>query len=560
MEPSDGGGACSTPECLAIGTPSDQAFYLTNMVARAMQKKYPGVWVGTYAYNEHIIPTKYKLEPNVFVMITNGFNNSKYTTKELMEMWGKKASRIGIYEYLSVYEWDLDLPGQPAAGNFNYLQSSVKRYYQNGARAYQGESVMGWVNRGPGQYLLSKLLWNINVNVDSTMKDFFEKGFENTAPLISKLYVSWQTYKHGLPQDNDMADWLRIVDEASRTARSAAVRKRIDYIKMYMNYLVMYRDLKTNTTEQNMIRILSYAFRSFEQTAFATLPTMVSLPNRMGFAGWGWYDYDDQKWKQDKRPYTAAEMEETFQTALRTIKKEEGVTRFPYATSFVKLDQVTKLPKTEYLLRGHAIWDRTEYIIRINKKGDQNYIEMHSGFSAQPPVEKDVEIRIFALKPGVTNYEDEKPNLVIRQHKKDVVEKFSLASLEPGTYKLFIDDRRKLFVLNFSTPIDYSIVLNADFKLNTTSSAGLNYFYFFVPKGVKKFHVTKNTVLELISPTSRVIDKQNNKEESFFVEVQPGEEGIWRIVQQAGTLYMEGIPPYLGDLPTRMLVPSYLKK
>src|SRR4030095_8497483 len=87
MEPSDGGGFCTSAECLKIGGPSDQAFYLTNAVARGIQKDYPGIWVGNLAYNEHIAPTKYDLEPNVFVMVTNGFNRTKLSTNQLLEEW-----------------------------------------------------------------------------------------------------------------------------------------------------------------------------------------------------------------------------------------------------------------------------------------------------------------------------------------------------------------------------------------------------------------------------------------------------------------------------------------
>ena len=93
MEPSDGSGFCTTPECLKIGNSSDQVFYLTNTVAKAIQKDYPGIWVGNLAYNEHIEPTKFDLEPNVFVMVTNGFNRTKYTTNELLEKWNKKAKK-----------------------------------------------------------------------------------------------------------------------------------------------------------------------------------------------------------------------------------------------------------------------------------------------------------------------------------------------------------------------------------------------------------------------------------------------------------------------------------
>jgi hypothetical protein len=123
MEPSDGGGFCTSAECLKIGGPSDQAFYLTNAVARGIQKDYPGIWVGNLAYNEHIAPTKYDLEPNVFVMVTNGFNRTKLSTNQLLEEWGKKAKKLGVYEYLSVYAWDNDLPGRSNGTKLEFLKN-----------------------------------------------------------------------------------------------------------------------------------------------------------------------------------------------------------------------------------------------------------------------------------------------------------------------------------------------------------------------------------------------------------------------------------------------------
>ena len=95
--------------------------------------------------------------------------------------------------------------------------------------------------------------------------------------------------------------------------------------------------------------------------------------------------------------------------------------------------------------------------------------------------------------------------------------------------------------------------------LQTTSAGGMNTFYFYVPAGVKKFVIHKSVVLNLASPAGRAIDRSNRKEESFEVVVGPGEHGIWQINGQAGVIYIEGVPPYFGTHPTRMLVPSYLK-
>jgi hypothetical protein len=45
-----------------------------------------------------------------------------------------------------------------------------------------------------------------------------------------------------------------------------------------------------------------------------------------------------------------------------------------------------------------------------------------------------------------------------------------------------------------------------------------------------------------------------------MVEVGKSEQGVWKIYQQSGGLFLEGVPPYLGAHPAKMLLPSNLKK
>jgi Domain of unknown function (DUF4838) len=560
MEPSDGPGFCTTPECMAIGTPSDQAYYLSNVVAKELQKKYPGTFVGILAYSDHMLPTKYKLEPNTFVMVTNGFNRTKFSTDELLQQWNKKAGKTGVYEYLSVYEWDNDMPGQVMAAKTNLLRKSIQQYYRNGARAYLGESTIGWISRGPGQYLAAKLLWNTSNNIDSFKNDFFKKGFENVSVLVRKLYDSWENYPHKVPADNDLADWLSLTDEAYKQANSAAVKKRIDQLKLYLHYIVLYKNLKKRPSEENLNKALSFAFRNFENPAFATLPAMVSLANYTGFTGKGIYDNPEQAWKKDKRPYTDEELQRDFQQDLSVTKKEEGIQLFADAEIFEQPGPSAFNTNVTYNKTPHALWGKAEYVFRIQKKSDLNYFQLKSDFSANPPVDRAVSVSIYPVKKTNLSAEEEKPLLTFNQLSKNKLEKFSMESLLPGYYRMVVNDQQKMFVLNFSPSINYSLLLKPDDKLLTTTLAGYNTFYFLVPKGVKKFLLSKTVTLQLISPTGRLIDKQNGADESFYVNVLPGEEGIWTIEKQSGNIYIQGVPPYLGDSPSEMLLPSYLKK
>ncbi len=560
MEPSDGPGFCNTPDCNAIGTPSDQVYYLSNKVAKELQKKYPGIWVGNLAYSEHILPTKYKLEPNIFVMITNGFNRTKYSTQELMELWNKKATKVGIYEYLSVYEWDNDMPGQVSAAKTKFIKKSIVQYYKSGARAYLGESTIGWISRGPGQYFVSKLLWNTNLNIDSLKKDFYKKAFGDVSELMMKLYNSWEYYPHRVPAENDLADWLYIVNEAYNKSGSAIIKKRIDEIKRYMHYLVLYKNLKKKPSEENLNKALSFAYRNFENPSFATLPVMVSLANYSGFTGKGIYDNPNQVWKNNKMTYTDAELQKDFKQDIADIKKVEGVTSFSHSNTFSPIDPLLIMPGRTYTKTPHALWGKTEYVFYLSKKSDKNYIELSSGFAANPPVDRSVTIEVYSAASKANSVEEEKPLMVFNQSIKTKTEKFGLINLPPGYYKLRVSDQQKMFILNFSQGIKYSLVLTPYDKLVTTTVAGYNIFYFLVPRGVKKFLCTKTVTLQLKSPSGRIIDKQNGADESFYVDVLPGEEGIWTIEKQSGSIYLEGVPPYLGDSPSEMLISSYTGK
>ncbi len=559
MEPSDGGGHCTTPECLAIGGPSDQVFYLANEVAKVI-KKYPGAWVGSYAYYQHIVPTKYKLEPNIFVMVTNGFNLSKYTTNELLGMWAKKVSKTGVYEYLSVYENDMDMPGKMLASKPGYLQKTIREFHKNGARVYQGESTMGWISRGLGQYVLSKLVWNVNVDVDSLKKDFFEKAFEQSADPMKKLYAAWEKNPAGIPLENELASWHSLVGEAYQKANSEKIKQRLEQVMVYLHYVVLFTEIQKKRTEENVIKALRYAWRTMERGSFATVPAMVSLGNYSGFGNLAYYsNTTGQPWMDNKTPVTSSEILNDFRTDAKKFKKTEGIITYDKADKFVSLKDVTDIPKTSYPEGPHSMLGTTQYIIEIKKQSADNYFEIISGYSAAPPVANNVFINFYKPTGSPIVVEEETALLKFEQSRKLEKDRFSLAGLKPGFYSVVVGDYAKMFILQFSASINHSLLIMPELPVQTSTVGGYNTFYFYVPPGLKRFTVMK-TNMNLVSPAGRDIKMPINTAESVTIEVGPRESGIWRIYNQAGFFYIQGVPPYFGQHPSRMLVPGYLKK
>ena len=558
MEPSDGGGFCTSPECLKIGDQSDQVFYLTNAVARSIQKEYPGIWVGNLAYNEHIEPTKYELEPNVFVMVTNGFNRTKYSTNELLEKWGTKAKKLGVYEYLSVYAWDNDLPGRSNATKLEFLKKSIKGYYESGARVYLAETNIGWISKGLGQYVASKLLWDYRLDVDSIANDFFKKSFGNAAPVIKRLFKSWESNTGGMISDNSLAEWLARVNEADQMVNDERVKERLNYIKIYLHYLVLYKKLKTNPTTDNLNTVMSFAYRTFDASAFATVPVMTSLPFHSGFKGYGIYDKKEHPWMQNSNQLNSKEINSFFKQDLHSVKKIEGLRTFQYGKKFSKPPKMKVSQKMKPGNIAPSFTGETSFLIRIDKRAEENFLEIKSGWAARPADAKPVTIKIYKYLQYQAVKDEADIVFSAEQSEKLENKKVNLESLEPGDYLVKVEDQFKMFSLKFSPAISFSVMMSSEKTLLTSSVTGLNTFYFSVLPDAKRFVIHKSKVLKLMSPSGRLLEYTDNKQESIVVEVKENETGLWQIFAQAGSLYIEGVPPYLGIVPDKMLLPSDL--
>jgi len=107
MEPSDGGGweSDSCPDAKVYKSVTDRAVTLANLVAQAVNKKYPGKFVGMYAYNEHSPAPTIKVDPHVIPSIATGFIHGGFSVDQLLEGWSKKSFTVGyprILQRLSV--------------------------------------------------------------------------------------------------------------------------------------------------------------------------------------------------------------------------------------------------------------------------------------------------------------------------------------------------------------------------------------------------------------------------------------------------------------------------
>lgn len=251
VEPNDGGGFCGCENCKKIGngSVSDQIFFLANLVAKKVNKQFPGKYVGLLVYHLHSEPPSFNLESNVHVEVTTGFRGgTKLTLQQQAEAFRKLGVSVGVYDYFSVYLWDWDLPGTAKAGRYYLLADFIKNMNNLGFTSYTAESCCNWGPNGLGYWLAGKLMWNSDLDTSRLIDDFFKNCFRNAEKPVRKIYERWAKAERFSPRTLNLA--LSDLDEAYKIEKDASVQARLDRIAMYLHWLVLKMDYE-RTIRQN---------------------------------------------------------------------------------------------------------------------------------------------------------------------------------------------------------------------------------------------------------------------------------------------------------------------
>lgn len=240
VEPNDGGGYCECDGCKAIGSPSDQAFYLANLVAKAVRARYPDKWVGLLSYAFHSEPPRFPIEKGVYVQVTTGFRYTKLSFEEQVSRIRQLGADVGLYDYYNVPEWSWDLPGASQAARFHELAENLQRYHRLGLNTVSTQASIDWITSGPGYWIAAQLMWNPKLDAKSLAEDFFQKAFGASAKPMKRLYTRWANGERFSPRGLKLA--LLDLQEAYRLNRDPQVQARLDQIAAYLHWLRLWME------------------------------------------------------------------------------------------------------------------------------------------------------------------------------------------------------------------------------------------------------------------------------------------------------------------------------
>jgi hypothetical protein len=229
---------------------SDRFISFFNDIAEITEKKYPRKFLCAYAYTCYRAPPlKTRLRDNILIgIVMSGYMTEKMriNDRELWDGWRKKAKHVFVRPnafYLG--------KGMPTLYPHR-LAADLKYYVKAGLTLtdYDG-CLQCWATQGLNYYVLAKLLWNPNLNVDSIIDDYCANGFGPAAKEIREYFNALEENMDRYACDNiySQKTFCKILSKATihrlerilekaelKTAGNSVVLARIAFLRNGLEY------------------------------------------------------------------------------------------------------------------------------------------------------------------------------------------------------------------------------------------------------------------------------------------------------------------------------------
>jgi hypothetical protein len=255
---------CTCDNCKAIdereGSPSGSIIQFVNQVA----DEFPDKIISTLAYEYgRKAPKTLKPRPNVNIMLCSieAFRHLPITEDSAsadfvkdVEDWGKIARDIIVWDYVIQFT-NLISPFP----NLHVLQPNIQFFVKNGVTAMfeQGNREVGGEFSELRSYLLAKLLWDPDMDVNVLMNDFLNGYYGNAGPYIRKYIDTMQEAQKksalplrifGNPNEEEKSflstelidTYNAIIDDAEKSvADSAELLERVRIARLPVSFAMM---------------------------------------------------------------------------------------------------------------------------------------------------------------------------------------------------------------------------------------------------------------------------------------------------------------------------------
>ncbi len=275
---------CQCSNCQKIvdreGSQSGIIVWFVNQVADRIKAEFPDKYVGTLAYAYTRKPPK-EIKPKENVIIrfcsieccfAHDFNSCPKNRDFMSDMhkWSAISPHLYIWDYVVNFShYIMPYP------NFNVLQQNIKIFEKNNAIGIMEQG--NYQSRG-GEfaelraYVIAKLLWNMNCDVDKVIDDFMYGYYGRSGQYVREYFdllhaqVTPDTHIHLRikPDDKIFSEKFiresdKIFDKAEIVADNDEIKERVEMARLPLMYLKCRRnpvDSKSDGTYDKFNKIV----------------------------------------------------------------------------------------------------------------------------------------------------------------------------------------------------------------------------------------------------------------------------------------------------------------
>ena len=258
---------CQCPECNRINTKyqsnSATIIMFINRLAKDLGKEFPNLMFSTLAYQDCINPpVGLEVEQNVVIKLcanpgsqgysySVGANKNSKQIKLLLESWGNIAKNIVVWDYVVDFN-HLLLPFP----NYDVQKANMDFYVDNNVMGvfHQGSREKGDEMADMLTYLLSRQMWDKDIDFEALMKKYIQLNYGEASPYIEEyletmsesyishnkelnLYDNPSKHKYDYLSASNIAKYMQLTEKAMAAVQDDQMAlEQVEKVRMCVLY------------------------------------------------------------------------------------------------------------------------------------------------------------------------------------------------------------------------------------------------------------------------------------------------------------------------------------
>lgn len=273
--PNDGDGFCECDACRALDTGdwdpfsnevsiTDRFLTFANSVADLVHQEYPEIKFAFYAYHNYMRPPlKVKPDPSIIPALApiglcrlHGMDNplcpERNYWKKLITDWGALCEQV----YHRGYAYNLASPNTLI--NYTGRWAHEIPYCKDaGITGFRVETQCSWGSHGPLLYVMARLMWDADQDVDALLADYYDKFYGPASVPMASFWQALDDARTNCPYHTGNAintpdmyppgvikrleEHLRV---ATRKAKEEPYKERVHIAAAALEYLEDFLDMR----------------------------------------------------------------------------------------------------------------------------------------------------------------------------------------------------------------------------------------------------------------------------------------------------------------------------